>query len=292
MLLVPLSPLLIFGYGPVPGFGIAGGGLAVMATTLVTGAVLFGYIAFGPCLVGFRRVRLHWQPFAEIMRVGAVAALSTLQTSLTVVLTTALVGAAGGPDAVAGYGTGARLEYLLVPLAFGFGGPLVALVGTNIGAGQPARALRIGLIGGALAFALTETVGLAAAIWPQHWLGLFGHDPRMIATGSAYLARGRAGLRLLWPRAGAVFRVARRRQAALAAAVGAAAADHRHRRRLAGAGADRIAAVDVRGADHRADRLWRDDHRRRRHGRLVQAALTAPAWRALAARPCRGSPSW
>jgi putative MATE family efflux protein len=216
VLLVPLSPLLIFGYGPVPGFGIAGGGLAVMATTLITGAVLFCYIAFGPCIVGFRRVRLHWQPFAEITRVGAVAALSTLQTSLTVVLTTALVGAAGGPDAVAGYGTGARLEYLLVPLAFGFGGPLVALVGTNIGAGQPARALRIGLIGGALAFALTETVGLAAAIWPQHWLGLFGHDPRMIATGSAYLravgpAYGFFGLglalyfasqgagRLLWP---------------------------------------------------------------------------------------------
>ena len=51
-------------------------------------------------------------------------------------LTTALVGAAGGPDAVAGYGTGARLEYLLVPLVFGLGAPLVALVGTNIGAGQ------------------------------------------------------------------------------------------------------------------------------------------------------------
>ena len=55
---------------------------------------------------------------------------------------------AGGPDAVAGYGTGARLEYLLIPLVFGLGAPLVALVGTNIGAGQRARALRIALIGG------------------------------------------------------------------------------------------------------------------------------------------------
>ena len=51
-------------------------------------------------------------------------------------LTTALVGAAAGPDAVAGYGTGSRLEYLLIPLVFGLGAPLVALVGTNIGAGQ------------------------------------------------------------------------------------------------------------------------------------------------------------
>src|SRR6185312_11280938 len=107
--------------------------------------------------------------------------------SATIGLTTALVGATAGPDALAGYGTGGRLEYLLVPLVFGLGAPLVALVGTNIGAGQRERALRIALTGGAIAFALTEAVGLAAAIWPAAWLGLFGHDPRMLATGVAYL---------------------------------------------------------------------------------------------------------
>ena len=110
-----------------------------------------------------------------------------MQTTLTVALTTALVGAAAGPDAIAGYGTGSRLEYLLVPLVFGLGAPLVALVGTNIGAGQRERALRVALTGGAVAFALTEAVGLAAAIWPTAWLGLFGDDPRMLETGAAYL---------------------------------------------------------------------------------------------------------
>jgi len=97
------------------------------------------------------------------------------------------VGSFGGPEAVAGYGTGARLEYLLIPLVFGLGAPMVALVGTNIGAGQTQRALRIALIGGALAFALTETIGIVAAIWPEAWLGLFGHDPHMLAAGAAYL---------------------------------------------------------------------------------------------------------
>src|SRR5471030_3324254 len=115
-----------------------------------------GYIWAGRCLVAFRLARLRWDLFADIMRVGAVGAISTLQTSLTVALTTALVGAAGGAEAVAGYGTGARLEYLLIPLTFGFGGPLVALVGTNIGAGQRARALRAAWIGGWICFGLTE----------------------------------------------------------------------------------------------------------------------------------------
>ena len=216
VLLIPLSPLLIFGYGPVPALGIAGGGLAVMVTTALSALVLTVYIGSGRCLVTFRRARLRFDLFADILRVGAIAAVSTLQTNLTVALTTALVGAAGGADAVAGYGTGARLEYLLIPLTFGFGGPLVALIGTNIGAGQPARALRIALIGGGLAFLLTEAVGVAAAIWPNAWLGLFGHDVRMIETGTHYLrivgpAYGFFGLglslyfasqgagRLIWP---------------------------------------------------------------------------------------------
>jgi Na+-driven multidrug efflux pump len=42
-------------------------------------------------------------------------------------------------------------------------------------------------VGAALGFAVTEAIGLAAAIFPQAWLSLFGHDPAMIAAGSLYL---------------------------------------------------------------------------------------------------------
>jgi putative MATE family efflux protein len=186
-LLIPLSPLFIFGFGPMPALGIAGGGVAVVATTALMAAILAWYILRGDSIVRFRVARLRWGFFADILRVGAVGSLSTLQTSLTVALTTGLVGAAAGPEAVAGYGTGSRLEYLLIPLVFGVGAPLVAMVGANIGAGQNRRALRIAMIGGALAFAATEAIGLAAAIWPAAWLNLFGDDPTMVATGSDYL---------------------------------------------------------------------------------------------------------
>ncbi|MCC7281077.1 MAG: MATE family efflux transporter [Acetobacteraceae bacterium] len=187
VLLVPLSPVLIFGFGPVPAMGIAGGALAVVLTTAMTATVLAIYLLAGRSIVRPVLARLRWALFADILRVGAVGSVSTLQTSLTVALTTALVGMAAGPAAVAGYGTGARLEYLLIPLVFGLGAPLVALVGTNIGAGQRARALRIALTGGALAFAMTETVGLLAAAFPAAWLGLFTDDALILATGSAYL---------------------------------------------------------------------------------------------------------
>jgi Na+-driven multidrug efflux pump len=130
---------------------------------------------------GFRRLL-----FRDILRVGAVAALITVQTNLTIAIATGIVGSFG-TGAIAGYGIGSRLEYLLVPLVFGLGSPLVAMVGTNIGANRRERALRTAWIGGAMAAGLCEMIGLCAAAFPRAWLSLFDTDPAMLDAGSRYL---------------------------------------------------------------------------------------------------------
>ncbi len=187
VLLVPLSPLLIFGFGPIPALGIAGGGAAVVLFYAMGTAVLAWYVLSGRNLATLRRSRLRWPLFRAILGVGAVASINAVLSNVSIAVATALVAGAAGIDAVAGFGTGARLEYLLVPVVFGLGAPLVALVGTNIGAGQPRRALRIALVGGAIAFCLTEAVGIVAAVWPEAWLRLFSDNPHIVETGSAYL---------------------------------------------------------------------------------------------------------
>ena len=187
VLLVPLSPCLIFGWGPFPALGIAGGGAALIVYYLAGTLVLGWYVASGRNLARFRLVRVRWAPIKEILRVGAVGAVNTVQINVTIGATMGLVAAHAGPTAVAGFGTGTRLEYLLPPLAFGIGAPLVALVGANIGAGQNARALKIAFIGSAIAFLMTEAVGLSAAIWPVAWLTLFGSDAQLLEVGTTYL---------------------------------------------------------------------------------------------------------
>jgi len=187
MALVPVSPLLIFGLGPVPAMGIAGGGVALVLFYVGGAAVLGWYVLSGRNIARFRLAPLRWALSREILRVGAVAAVSSIQTNVTIALVTALVGMTAGPQAVAGFGTASRLEYLLIPLVFGIGGPLVALVGTNVGADNRARALRIAWIGAGIAGLLCEIIGVAAAIWPAAWLRLFDSDPAMLETGSAYL---------------------------------------------------------------------------------------------------------
>jgi putative MATE family efflux protein len=188
VVLVPLSPCLILGWGPFPRLGVAGGGVALIFYYVIGVAILGWYLASGRSVVRLRLTgwRLEKRLFKEILRVGAVAALITVQTNATVAITTALVGQFGAA-AIAGYGVGSRLEYLLVPLVFGLGSPLVAMVGTNIGAGQRQRALRTAWIGAAIAFGSTEAIGLAAAALPLAWLSLFDHDPVMLAAGAQYL---------------------------------------------------------------------------------------------------------
>jgi putative MATE family efflux protein len=187
VVLVPLSPLLIFGIGPFPALGVAGGGAALVLYYVGGTGFFLWYILSGRNAAHLHWVRPRWVLFREILRVGVVAAITSLQTNLTVAITTSLVGNWFGAADVAGYGTGARLEYLLSPVVFGIGGTLVAMVGMNIGAGQPARALRIAFTGGAAALVLTEAIGVAAAIWPEAWLRLFDTDPAMLAAGTAYL---------------------------------------------------------------------------------------------------------
>jgi putative MATE family efflux protein len=217
VVLIPLSPALIFGWGPFPRLDIAGGAAAVVSFYALGSVALLAYLVAGRSVV---RLSLHGNGirralFWDILRVGAVAALVTVGTNLTIAISTGLVGRFG-PAAIAGYGTGARLEYLLIPLVFGLGAPLVAMVGTSLGAGNRERALRTAWIGAAIAAGLCEAVGLCAARFPAAWLGLFDTDPAMLDIGARYLqtvgpAYGLFGLglalyfasqgagRLLWP---------------------------------------------------------------------------------------------
>jgi putative MATE family efflux protein len=217
LVVIPLSPALIFGWGPFPALGIAGGALAFIAYYALGSLALAAYLWSGRSVLrpSLRAIGFRWPLFREILRVGAVAALVTASTNLTIMIGTSLAGSFGAA-AIAGYGTGSRLEYLLVPLVFGLGGPLVAMVGTSIGAGKRERALRTAWIGAAIAVVLTEAIGLAAAAFPMAWLSLFDSNPDMLDAGARYLRvvgpfYGMLGLalalyfasqgagRLLWP---------------------------------------------------------------------------------------------
>ncbi len=185
---MPLAGAFAFGWGPFPELGLAGTQTGI-ATGFTIGAILIAaYLASGATGLRFRLlVPLEGRLFWEILKVGLIACLSAIFTTLTVMLVTAIVGQNFGREAIAAYGIGNRLEFMLIPLAFGIGSALTAMVGTNVGAGQIQRAERIAWIGASAALVLTASVGAAAALYPSAWIGLFSADPAVHAAGGIYL---------------------------------------------------------------------------------------------------------
>jgi MATE family, multidrug efflux pump len=185
---VALSPALIYGWGPFPRLGVAGAGIGMVSYYVFGAGLLAAYLGSGRAALGlaWRGVRVRWATFWEILRVGLLSSVGALMSNLTVIGATGVVGGFG-TAALAGYGIGSRLEYMQIPLVFGMGAALVAMVGTNFGAGQVARAHRVAWIGSALAGATTLAIGGTFALWPLAWAGLFSAEPDVLAAATSYL---------------------------------------------------------------------------------------------------------
>ncbi|MFL6948018.1 MAG: MATE family efflux transporter [Xanthobacteraceae bacterium] len=185
---VLISPALIFGWGPLPALGPAGAGWGLTTSFGAGSLVLIAYLRSRRSLVrlSFRGVRLRRELFADILKVGVPGLINTAITNLSVVVLTGIAGHLGREAAI-GYAMGARLEYILIPLAGGFGMAIVPLVGTNWGARQFRRAREIAWVGGATVAAGCAAVGLIVAFYPQAWMGLFSQDDEIVRVGTSYL---------------------------------------------------------------------------------------------------------
>jgi putative MATE family efflux protein len=185
---LPLSGSLVLGLGPMPRLGIAGAAIAYVVTFGLAGAAMAAVLfrRSSPLRPQAEDLRLERRLFADILRVGGLSVLNAFQTVLTAVVLTGFVGRYGAA-ALAGYGVGVRLELLQIPLVFAVGQALVVLVGTNLGAGDGARAKRIAWTGTAFAASISLVIGFTVAIFPLAWVGLFSDDPAVLESGTRYL---------------------------------------------------------------------------------------------------------
>jgi len=170
--------------------GLLGAAAASLLATafnvvLLVRALQRGRLGFAPA---FRGVRLQRRLFTEILRIGALGSITTVTASFTAVVVTGLVGQFG-TAALAGYGIGIRLEFMVSPVAFGIGTGAVTLVGIAAGAGDWRRALRVAWIAGLSAFLFIGAMGWAIALLPETWSRLFTQEPDVVAASVAFLTR-------------------------------------------------------------------------------------------------------
>jgi putative MATE family efflux protein len=185
---IALAPVLMFGYGPFPALGPAGAGWGLVIPFGVGSLIMIFYLRSSRSIVhlNFKGQVPQWALFADILKVGVPGLINTSTTNLSVVVLTGIAGQFG-PETAIGYAMGARLEYIMQPIAFGFGTAIVAMVGTNWGAQQYGRARRIAWTGTATIALLCGTLGLIVALQPGIWLGLFSNDAVVARVGAMYL---------------------------------------------------------------------------------------------------------
>src|SRR5712664_4775395 len=109
--------------------------------------------------------------FFDILKVGAIACFSPLQSVLTISIFTHML-ASFGTEILAGYGIGARLEFLLTSVSFAVGIASVPMIGMAIGAGRIARARRIAWTAGLVSFVSVGLIGTLIAIFPDLWVNI------------------------------------------------------------------------------------------------------------------------
>jgi putative MATE family efflux protein len=185
---IAISPVLIFGLGPLPALGPAGAGWGLAIPFAGGSVVMIWYLRSSHALVrlNFRGVMPRWELFADILKVGVPGLINIGITNLSVAMLTGIAGQMGRNTAL-GYAVGARLEYIMQPIAFGFGTAIVAIVGANWGARQYRRAREIAWTGAATVALVCGTIGLVVAFQPRLWIGLFIDDAEVARLGTLYL---------------------------------------------------------------------------------------------------------
>jgi putative MATE family efflux protein len=183
-----LDPILIFGWGPIPAFGIEGAGIAT-----TTGRGIAVVIQLWTLFNAGKHIRVVLSQFY----IDAATMLNIVKTSLggvgqmIIAMTSWIflmrILSSVSNEAVAGATIAIRLMMFTLMPAWGLSNAAATLVGQNLGAGHPERAeSSVWKIGVYNMFFLIF-VSIAYFAFNDELVGIFTDDAKVIAIGAEWL---------------------------------------------------------------------------------------------------------
>ncbi|WP_343509635.1 MATE family efflux transporter [Algoriphagus sp. SE2] len=184
-----LDPLFIFGYGSIPGYGVAG---AAIASVITQG--LSAVVGITILFVGKRGIQIslpemipQWGWVKRLFSLGIPSSLEQSSRAAAMTLMVMLV-TSFGSEVVAAYGIGARILSLVIVPALGFAIATTTLVGQNIGAAKIKRAEKIGDLSSKIAFFGLSAIGLVLFAFAETLTRFFvPNDPQVIQDGAKFI---------------------------------------------------------------------------------------------------------
>jgi putative MATE family efflux protein len=182
-----LDPVLIF----LAGMGVAGAAWATVIARVAS--VAYGFIIL---FTGSRVIRLHWRQLlprpGTIWRIVAIGLPTSLQSAVRHIgqLIVLMFVNPYGEQVMAGYGICQRIQMVPMIPGFGLGRSAGVLVGQNIGAGKPHRAVRSAWLTAAWFAGIMAVTGAVMLIFARPLIRLFLADApeATINAGQSYLS--------------------------------------------------------------------------------------------------------
>lgn len=183
-----LDPLLIFGWGPVPAFGVEG---AAIATTIGrgTGVLLQLWILFhGGKHIRLQAAQLAWRAGVvwQIVRTS-LGGVGQMLVSMTSWIFLMRILASIGSEAVAGATIAIRVMMFTMMPAWGMSNAAATLVGQNLGARQPERAEASVWQIGRYNMGYLLCIALLFFLLPRELVGFFSSDAQVVDIGGEWL---------------------------------------------------------------------------------------------------------
>lgn len=196
-----LDPIFIFGWGPIPAFGVAGA--AIATSTGRTIAALYGLVCLlqgrGEIKLERRHWTVDWPLIRQVVALAVPAGIQYLVPTASWVGLTRII-ALFGPAAIAGYTIAIRIIIFSILPAWGLSNAAATLVGQNLGARQPERAERSVFLCGIYNMVFLVGLGLGFIVFAETLIRLFtderGTVPvavdclRIMSYGYAFYAWG------------------------------------------------------------------------------------------------------
>jgi len=184
-----LDPILMFGWGPIPAFGVPGAAAATGISVLI--GVVWVWIKMQKGKLGYKVDKILKTPpvirdIIKIMRIGLP--ISSQQLVFVIVYWFLIrIVHEFGEEAAAAMGIGNRLESFSYMTCFGFSIAASTMVGQNLGAKKPDRAAKCAWGATGLAIGLTFLMSICFIVFPKYIATIFTDDPNVLNMAIDYL---------------------------------------------------------------------------------------------------------
>ncbi|MCL8007845.1 MATE family efflux transporter [Gelidibacter japonicus] len=184
-----LDPLFIYGYGPIPGYGVAGAAVSSVITQAIAATIGLFILFRGKhgITISLSSMYFNMENLRRTFTIGFPASIEQSTRALGMTFMMVIV-TSFGSDIVAAYGIGARMLSFIVVPALGLGIATTSLVGQNIGALKIKRAEKVANLSAKVAFFGFTGMGLIMFLVAEPLTAFFiPDDPQVIRDGALFI---------------------------------------------------------------------------------------------------------